>query len=116
MLKDRLKNFQENDPKTRPKKPSSDDPKNQILLDIQKSQTRKKCLKISKVLDPQPSDENMEQDSDYIDMDKLRNLTWTGIPQTEPQHRCDAWKLLLDYMPIDRGFRSEMLTRKREEY
>lgn len=49
-------------------------------------------------------------------MDKLRALTWTGIPETEPRFRSEAWKLLLDYIPIDRGFRNEMLARKRDEY
>lgn len=69
---------------------------------------------MSKILDIQ--DGNLDHDNQFVDMDKLRALTWTGIPQTEPRFRCEAWKLLLDYIPIDRGFKDEMLKRKREEY
>lgn len=46
----------------------------------------------------------------------MRNATWNGIPENIPSQRCDAWKLLLDYMPIDKEFREEMLSRKRQEY
>jgi len=49
-------------------------------------------------------------------MEQLRNATWNGIPENHPGQRCEAWKLLLDYLPIDKEFRTEMLSRKREEY
>lgn len=57
-----------------------------------------------------------DANSEYIDLEKLKKETWTGIPQTIPKQRADAWKLLLDYMPIDQGFNNETMNRKREEY
>ena len=55
-------------------------------------------------------------ESPYVELDKLRNIAWNGIPDTFPSYRCETWKLLLDYIPIDKEFRKEMLARKREEY
>ena len=77
------------------------------MNEIRESQTRKKCIKIDKVLNPEQP---------YIELDQLRNVTWNGVPQTIPSHRCDVWRLLHDYMPIDKEFWDEMLKRKREEY
>lgn len=45
----------------------------------------------------------------FVELDKLRNIAWNGIPETFPEYRCDTWKLLLDYMPIDQEFRDETL-------
>jgi hypothetical protein len=105
-LPDRLKNLKEKIENSSFNKPTQQD-KDKILNDIKKSQAQKQCMKIHKVLNP---------DQPYVELDKLRNITWNGIPATFPQYRCEAWKLLLDYIPIDQEFRSEMLGRKREEY
>lgn len=36
-----------------------------------------------------------------IDLDKLKTLSWNGIPSTDAHLRCEAWRLLLDYQPND---------------
>ena len=46
-------------------------------------------------------------------MEQLRNATWNGIPENIPSQRCEAWKLLLEYTPIDKEFKEETLGRKR---
>lgn len=79
-----------------------------MLLDIRKSQTRKKCIKIDKALNP--------ANYNYIDLEKVRAATWNGIPETIPRMRCSSWKLLLDYTPIDTGQLDQTLERKRNEY
>lgn len=78
-----------------------------VLEDIRANQAKKKSLKIHKILNA---------DERYVNLQKLRDAAWNGIPQTIPCHRCDSWKYLLDYLPIDKEFRSETLNRKREEY
>lgn len=90
-LQDGLKDLKEKIANSSFNKPTQQD-KNKILSDIKKSQTQKQCMKIHKVLNP---------DQPYVELDKLRNITWNGIPETFPQYRCEAWKLLLDYIPID---------------
>jgi hypothetical protein len=81
--------------------------KEAILLDIKRSQTKKKCAKIYKTI---------HQNNEYVELDKLRAATWNGIPETIPALRCDSWKLLLDYTPIDTGQLDSTLERKRQEY
>ena len=46
-------------------------------------------------------------------MEQLRNATWNGIPENIPSQRFEAWKLLLEYTPIDKEFKEETLGRKR---
>lgn len=55
-------------------------------------------------------------DNNYIKLEKLRAATWNGIPESIPQMRCQSWKLLLDYTPIDTGQLESTLERKRQEY
>nr|CCA24407.1 conserved hypothetical protein [Albugo laibachii Nc14] len=52
-------------------------------------------------------------ENDVIDLDKLRELSWGGIPQ---EYRSNAWKLLLGYMPTKKDRREAMIERKRQEY
>ncbi|XP_072017563.1 TBC1 domain family member 22B-like [Amphiura filiformis] len=47
------------------------------------------------------------------DLDQLRKLSWSGIPQ---QVRAMAWKLLLGYLPANTDRREPTLERKRSEY
>lgn len=82
--------------------------KDNILREIEKNQTRKKCIKIYKEIHP--------SDNNYIQLEKLRAATWNGIPETIPQMRCESWKLLLDYTPIDKSQLKLTLERKRQEY
>ncbi|TYZ59246.1 hypothetical protein PybrP1_007887 [[Pythium] brassicae (nom. inval.)] len=51
--------------------------------------------------------------SDVVDLDKLRELSWGGVPV---HHRPAAWRLLLGYMPSKLDRREPMLQRKRQEY
>ncbi|DBA00215.1 TPA: hypothetical protein N0F65_007840 [Lagenidium giganteum] len=51
--------------------------------------------------------------NDVVDLDKLRELSWGGIPM---EHRPTAWRLLLGYMPSKHDRREAMLQRKRQEY
>lgn len=95
----KLKNFQE-------QQEAKD--KDNILKEIEKNQTRKKCIKIHKEINP--------IDNNYIKLEKLRAATWNGIPETIPQMRCESWKLLLDYTPIDKSQLKLTLERKRQEY
>ena len=48
-----------------------------------------------------------------LDMDKLRQLAWGGIPET---YRSEAWQLMLAYLPLNRDRRETTLRRKRKEY
>ena len=50
--------------------------KEAILSEIRESQTKKKAIKMYKVLSPEKQS--------YIDMEKLRNEAWNGIAQTIP--------------------------------
>lgn len=47
------------------------------------------------------------------DLDKLRKLSWSGIPT---QVRATAWKVLSGYLPANTDRRQPTLERKREEY
>ena len=51
-----------------------------------------------------------------IKLDKLRTLSWSGIPSCVPEIRGTVWSLLSDYIPIDQEIKEDTLTRKREEY
>lgn len=51
--------------------------------------------------------------ADNIDMDALREVSWNGIPH---QHRAQAWKHLLGYLPLNADRRAATLKRKRSEY
>lgn len=51
-----------------------------------------------------------------MDLERLRSLSWNGIPSSTPHYRCEIWKLLLDYLPTDTEIQGETISRKREEY
>lgn len=48
-----------------------------------------------------------------IDLDALRQLSWSGIPR---QFRVQVWQLLLGYLPSNRDRHASSLERKRAEY
>jgi len=48
-----------------------------------------------------------------VNMRELRNLGWNGIPA---EHRAQAWKILLGYLPANQSRREQTLMRKRAEY
>ncbi|KAF2077642.1 hypothetical protein CYY_001029 [Polysphondylium violaceum] len=48
-----------------------------------------------------------------IDIDSLRALSWGGIPM---EHRPLAWKLLLNYLPIEKRNHNRVLMEKRNQY
>jgi len=48
-----------------------------------------------------------------IDIDSLRALSWGGIPM---EHRPLAWKLLLNYLPIEKRNHNRVLLEKRNQY
>eukprot|EP00475_Leptophrys_vorax_P006663 TRINITY_DN14135_c0_g1_i2.p1 TRINITY_DN14135_c0_g1~~TRINITY_DN14135_c0_g1_i2.p1 ORF type:complete len:301 (-),score=16.26 TRINITY_DN14135_c0_g1_i2:458-1360(-) len=48
-----------------------------------------------------------------VDLDKLRELSWSGIP---PNLRPTVWRLLLGYAPPNADRREAVLARKRQEY
>lgn len=48
-----------------------------------------------------------------VNIAALRKLGWNGIP---PQHRPQAWKILLGYLPTNSARRPQTLKRKRQEY
>jgi len=51
-----------------------------------------------------------------IVLDKLKTLSWSGIPSCVPYIRGTVWSILSDYIPIDQEIKQETLARKREEY
>jgi hypothetical protein len=51
--------------------------------------------------------------ADVVSMSDLRRLGWNGIPE---QHRAQAWKLMLGYVPVNASRRTQTLERKRAEY
>nr|CAB3266833.1 TBC1 domain family member 22B-like [Phallusia mammillata] len=51
--------------------------------------------------------------SDSIDLDDLRKLSWPGIPSAV---RAVTWKLLSGYLPANKDRRESVLKRKRNEY
>lgn len=48
-----------------------------------------------------------------VDIETLRKLAWNGIPS---EHRSQAWKILLGYVPTNTSRRVQTLKRKRSEY
>eukprot|EP00760_Papus_ankaliazontas_P020615 PhM_4_TR18474/c0_g1_i2/m.21220/K20360/TBC1D22, GYP1; TBC1 domain family member 2 len=52
-------------------------------------------------------------DSDVVDMETLRQLSWCGVP---PARRALVWSLLTGYAPPASTRRLEAITRKRTEY
>lgn len=52
-------------------------------------------------------------DSENTDVDRLKELSWSGIPSTM---RPDTWRILCDYMPANKERRAAVLERKRKEY
>jgi len=50
---------------------------------------------------------------DVINLQKLRELSWRGIPD---RYRAVIWRLLLGYLPANRDRREATLSRKRREY
>lgn len=61
-------------------------------------------------------DDMLSQQKQFVDLDKLRELSWLGIPSNTPHYRCQIWKLLLDYLPTDQEMQRETIGRKRGEY
>jgi len=55
-------------------------------------------------------------DRPLIVLDKLKTLSWSGIPSCVPEIRGTVWSLLSDYIPIDQEIKEDTITRKREEY
>ncbi len=55
----------------------------------------------------------LKSDKDSVDLEKLRELSWGGIPV---EFRPLVWKLLLSYVPSHKDRRESMLQRKRAEY
>lgn len=51
-----------------------------------------------------------------VDLEKLKEAVWTGIPRNVSHYRRTAWMLLSDYVPIDQELKESTLQRKREEY
>jgi len=51
-----------------------------------------------------------------IVLDKLRTLSWSGVPSCVPHIRGTVWSLLSDYIPIDQEIKDDTVARKREEY
>jgi hypothetical protein len=51
--------------------------------------------------------------SPVIDIEKLRELSWSGIPD---HFRAQVWRLLLDYEPVNSRIREESLSHKRSDY
>lgn len=51
--------------------------------------------------------------SDSVDLNSLRNISWNGIPTG---FRPDIWKMLLGYLPLKKDRREDALRRKRGEY
>lgn len=51
--------------------------------------------------------------AEVVSMAELRKLSWNGIP---PDHRAQAWKLMLGYVPANSARRKATLHRKRAEY
>lgn len=51
--------------------------------------------------------------ADVVNMADLRKLSWNGIP---PEHRAQAWKIMLGYLPSNKSRRPITLQRKRAEY
>ncbi|KAI9006032.1 rab-GTPase-TBC domain-containing protein [Gaertneriomyces semiglobifer] len=52
-------------------------------------------------------------DLPVIDLEQLRKLSWSGIPD---EIRSTVWKLLMGYLPASADRREATLTRKRKEY
>jgi len=52
-------------------------------------------------------------DADMVDLDKLKELAWTGV---SPKLRPKVWKLLLSYLPPSTERQTSVLSRKRKEY
>ena len=48
-----------------------------------------------------------------VNLDALRELAWSGIPG---ELRPLCWRLLLGYLPPNRGRQAAVLARKRREY
>jgi len=53
---------------------------------------------------------------EHVNLDKLKELAWTGIPSDNPQLRAEVWRYLSDYIPVDQELREDTLKRKRTEY
>lgn len=64
-----------------------------------------------------------------MNLDKLKELAWTGIPSSKYNHlysdqvlldnphlRAEVWRYLSDYIPVDQELRQDTLKRKRSEY
>jgi len=52
-------------------------------------------------------------DDEVTDMNQLRSMSWSGIPQ-EVRHV--TWKLLLGYLPVVKSRRNQVLESKRNDY
>mmetsp|Transcript_34244 Transcript_34244/g.39947 ORF Transcript_34244/g.39947 Transcript_34244/m.39947 type:complete len:416 (+) Transcript_34244:31-1278(+) len=52
-------------------------------------------------------------DAPVCSLEKLKQLSWSGVPQ---ETRSVAWKLLFEYIPLNRDKREAALAKKRAEY
>lgn len=57
--------------------------------------------------------ELLDNDENVVDLEKLKKLSWNGIPG---EWRPQVWQLLLAYLPSDRKRREQTVSRKRREY
>lgn len=62
------------------------------LEEIRRSMMERKIKKFDDMLSTQKQ---------FVDLEKLRALSWNGVPSNTPHYRCQIWKLLLDYLPTD---------------
>ena len=58
-------------------------------------------------------DKLLGADIEVVDLAKLREASWSGIP---PKYRAVGWQLLLGYLPSNVEYRADALQRKRREY
>lgn len=96
---------QDNSTRDKDSTSTEDQTKEAKLEEIRRSQLHKKVIKFESILS-----------SRVVDLEKLKNLSWNGIPSTDPKLRAETWRLLLDYQPNDLEIAQETLARKREEY
>ena len=79
--------------------------KEKTLIEINRNRLNRKIQNLENQID-QP----------LIKLDKLKTLSWSGIPSCVPEVRGMVWSLLSDYIPIDQEIKEDTLSRKRDEY
>ncbi|ORM41438.1 GTPase-activating protein gyp1 [Babesia sp. Xinjiang] len=52
-----------------------------------------------------------------VDLALVKQILWLGVPADSPlNHRADAWRLVLGYLPVVTSSRNSLLERKRHHY